>query len=405
MFFFTAGLSLYILLAPPVFGEQRSAKNESVNVAVEENHEYNIAPKLSPTSFGGYGEIHFNETSGTGGDYLDIHRFVFFMAHSFSDWITLHSELEIEHAYAATGRGGEILFEQLQMEFEFCESMGLRMGRILAPLGIINKTHEPATFNGVERPGFAKYLIPSTWSLDGVGVYGKITDQFAYEIYLTNGLNGAGFTGQSGLREGRLHERPSWNQNAVTGRIDYYLSGMARIGWSFFSSGVNNGNKGVNPGIDEDVKTTIQSLDVQTSWKGIDLKVVAASVNIANVEKLNEFLQTQCGDECSSNDVIGSQMMGSSAELAVHVLPESLMTGKLDDSDLITFVRLDHYNTHASMASGDVADGAYDRSVTTFGLTFKPVSTVAIKLDRQVSEDATEADKTEVFNVGLGWQF
>ena len=49
-----------------------------------------------------------------------------------------------------------MLIEQAAVDFLLSEPFNIRVGRVLTPLGIINKWHEPPSFNGVERPSFSK---------------------------------------------------------------------------------------------------------------------------------------------------------------------------------------------------------------------------------------------------------
>jgi hypothetical protein len=130
---------------------------------------------------GGYGEIHASLGEGPSPDLIDIHRLVFYVGYEFADWIRLHSETEVEHAFVNKNAGGEISIEQLHVDFLLSDKVNLRIGRLLTPLGIVNRKHEPPTFNGVERPSFAKYVIPSTWSSDGVGIFGSLTPSLRYE--------------------------------------------------------------------------------------------------------------------------------------------------------------------------------------------------------------------------------
>ena len=51
--------------------------------------------------------------------------------------------------------------EQLYLDYTLSPAATLRAGLVLPPIGIINETHEPPTFNGVERPGFDNDVIPT----------------------------------------------------------------------------------------------------------------------------------------------------------------------------------------------------------------------------------------------------
>ncbi|MBK7874735.1 MAG: hypothetical protein IPJ77_03125 [Planctomycetes bacterium] len=122
---------------------------------------------------GGYGEIHLNHVDGDGGDQIDNHRFVAYLGYRFSDDIELHSETELEHSFVEDGNG-EIALEQLHVDFRLDPRWNVRAGRFLTPLGIQNQTHEPTTFHGVERTLFETVVIPTTWSSDGVGLFGEL---------------------------------------------------------------------------------------------------------------------------------------------------------------------------------------------------------------------------------------
>ena len=81
------------------------------------------------------------------------------------------------------------------------DALTLRSGLVLPPVGIINETHEPPTFNGVDRPGFDNDVIPTTWREIGVGAVGRVpgVEGLSYRVYLVNGLRSAGFSATSAL--------------------------------------------------------------------------------------------------------------------------------------------------------------------------------------------------------------
>ncbi len=171
-------------------------------------------------TIGGYGELHMNFGGDGDADQFDIHRVVAYVGYKFNEWISLATETEMEHAFVKDG-DGKVLFEQAYVDFNFTPAFNVRFGRVLTPVGIINKWHEPTTFNGVERPAFSKYVLPTTWSSDGLGVYGSFSPEVSYEAYVVGGLDGSQFDAIEGIRDGRISERPSLNDVAVTGRVDY----------------------------------------------------------------------------------------------------------------------------------------------------------------------------------------
>ncbi|MHC4580494.1 MAG: porin, partial [Planctomycetota bacterium] len=211
--------------------EVKELKQTVHDLAAEVERLKGTSPETSPPQgldsalgklhFGGYGEMHANFVQGSESDQFDIHRLVLYLGYDFADWIKFNSEIEIEHAYVTDG-DGEVVLEQAYVDFLLTGRFNVRAGRILTPIGIINKKHEPTTFNGVERPAFATNIIPTTWSSDGLGIFGSLSESLTYEAYVVGGLDGSMFTATSGIRNGRIKERPSLNEPAITARLDYY---------------------------------------------------------------------------------------------------------------------------------------------------------------------------------------
>ncbi len=353
-------------------------------------------------SLGGYGEMHANFTEGKDGDLFDLHRMVMFLGVQFSECLTFSSELEVEHAFVANG-DGEISFEQAYIEYAINDYIHFRAGRVLAPIGIINQKHEPPTFNGVERPSFAKFIIPSTWSVDGIGVTGRLGPALKYQAYLVTSLNGDLFTEKDGIRKGRLKERGSLSQTAFTGRIDYFPFAMRaspgyqtlRLGVSTFLGGLDNGDQGKDPGVRG--RLDLVSADVEYSFKRFDFRAVMAYENIDGAENLH--------NHAASPEDVASEIFGYYIEGAVHIFPQSWKCGRLERADLVAFVRYDDFDTQYGMPAGDVANPAGDRTEWTYGLTYLPIPTLAFKADYQVRNDATAKGRENGWNLGVGFMF
>ncbi|VGO22744.1 porin [Pontiella sulfatireligans] len=172
--------------------EQLAVMNTEIeNLKNEQGDLSFLEGQASKLHLGGYGEIHANFQEG-GDDQFDIHRLVMYVGYDFNDWIKLTSETELEHAFVADSddgsNGGELSVEQLYVDFLLADAVNVRAGRVLAPLGIINQKHEPTLFLGVERPNMEKNIIPSTWSVDGIGIFGYPLSWLSYEAYVVAGL-------------------------------------------------------------------------------------------------------------------------------------------------------------------------------------------------------------------------
>ena len=144
----------------------------------------------SDTSIGGYGELHYNNVSSDAGDEkeIDFHRFVLFVNHEFTDRVRFFSELELEHSLAGDGKPGEVELEQAYVEYALTGDTFAKTGLFLLPLGIINETHEPTTFYGVERNDVESIIIPSTWWEAGAGLNGRFANGLSWDLALHSGL-------------------------------------------------------------------------------------------------------------------------------------------------------------------------------------------------------------------------
>lgn len=387
------------VLAFTAFGAE-SASNEERIGALEEQvrqltdelmmQQGNEAADNGGFRFGGYGDVHANLTEN-GKSVFDIHRLVFYVGYQFSDWIMLHSEVEIEHAYVTDGAGGEVVVEQLYVDFLLNETFNVRAGRMLAPLGIINQNHEPTLFFGVERPNVDKYIIPSTWSVEGAGIFGRLTERLSYQGYLVGGLDGSGFSADEGIRGGRIKERNGLNDPAVTGRIDLhpFTERELRLGLSGYYGGTDNANKGGPGGTDNDF--AMVSADFEYAISRFRLCGVVADGR--NSDPLNLPAGT------------GEKIFGWYLEGGVSVMPESWKTGRLAEADLIPFVRYEEYDTQHMVPSGTLKDGANDRTDITVGIHFPLTVQFVLKADYQIRSDRSATDPDNVFNLGMGWAF
>jgi len=176
-------------------------------------------PSISAaSSFGGYGELHYNALDSK--DQIDFHRFVLYFARDFDAELRFFSEFELEHSLAGEGKKGEVELEQAYVEMDLDAATRLRAGLFLLPIGILNETHEPTTFYGVERNPVENGIIPSTWWEAGVALAGRFgSSGFAYDLALHSGLK---LDGSFAIRSGRQKVSEAVADDlATTARLKY----------------------------------------------------------------------------------------------------------------------------------------------------------------------------------------
>lgn len=347
------------------------------------------------TTVGGYGEVHYTNPTGpdTPGQ-ANVRRFVVYLAHSFSDRIAVSGELELEDAKLEGGEeGGEVALEQLYLDYTLSPAATIRAGLVLPPIGIINETHEPPTFNGVERPSFERNVIPSTWRDIGVGLVGALpgSSGLNYRVYLLNGLVASGFSADAGIRGGRQEgKEASFANPSVTGRLEWARPGL-RVGGSFWYGGSANHDPALGTGTFDNAVALV-SADARYDVGPFMFRGVVANVSIADAEVIDATYGT----------AVGSRIAGGYVEGAYNVLA-ALAPGSAQQ--LNAFARHERYNTQAGVPSGVTRDDALARRITTVGLSYKPLYNVVFKGDYQFRRNRAGVGEDEQLSLGVGYQF
>jgi len=209
-------------------GEETDAKVEAVAEVIESGTPQVVEARK--TTIGGYGELHYNNLNADDPsrdvEMIDFHRFVLFFGHEFNDKTRFYSEVEIEHAFVADSGGdtpGEIEIEQAFVEFDLAAGLHAKGGLFLIPVGILNETHEPPTFYGVERNDVENVIVPSTWWEAGAGLNGRWGSDWNWDLAFTSGLQ-MPTTGSNAfrIRSGRQKAAKALaSDGAITGRLRY----------------------------------------------------------------------------------------------------------------------------------------------------------------------------------------
>ncbi|MDZ4142071.1 MAG: porin [Methylotenera sp.] len=348
------------------------------------------------TTVGGYGELHYNNFQGdvpTGStrakDDIDFHRFVLFFGHRFNDWISLKSELELEHSN--TENNGQVELEQAYLDFNFSEKVNAKAGIFLMPVGFLNETHEPPTFYGVERNNIETRIIPTTWWEAGVSLYGEVAPGWKYQAGVTSNLSAEHFEKFStkGVREARrnVSEAPAENV-AFHGRLDYSgLPGMT-VGASVVTGKTGQDNADLNGA---DARLTLWDVHARYNVDKLDLRALYARGHLNDASKINAAFS-------GVENQVASGFYGWYAEAAYHVW-------KSGDHDLAPFVRYEKWDTQADLASNTVRQAGSENDIWTVGANYWPHPQVVLKADYQKFDkpDGDKGDKR--LNLGLGYMF
>jgi hypothetical protein len=356
----------------------------------------------------GYGELHLNAPLGAIDDptELDNHRYVIGVHAILSKWIHLTAELDFEHA------AQELEFEVSYLDFLLSPGFNVRAGVMLAPIGFLNEYHEPPLFWTTERPLLHQRLIPTTWSMAGVGVLGSPVDGFNYRVYAVGSLqsiednNGSGGSGNGsggdassfssdGIRSGRHQiNKAIANDFAVTGRMEFTkLYPGLQVGVSTYLGDTSQGF------IDEGGFMALLEADIQYRKEWFEMNATIVNTSIGDTVELNAFCN-RVGHACDGR--IAENQFGFNVQAGVH-LPQ--LMGWKTTQDVIPHFMFERVRTQDSNDSTYTIDRSKNRNqVYTAGVAYLPIPKVSLKAD-YTHERLENSTSTQQFNMSVSYLY
>ncbi len=336
---------------------------EKVEASVDAIEQSMTGSSLSKTSIGGYGELHYNNIEDN--ESIDYHRFVLFFGHEFSKNIRFFSELELEHSLAGDGKPGEVELEQAYVEIDLTDSTALKAGLFLVPVGILNETHEPPTFYGVERNPVEKEIIPATWWEAGAGITTKFAEGFSADFAMHSGLSVPTDGSKSFLiRNGRQKvAEANADSLAYTARLKYTAVPGLELAASYqLQTDITQGELGAD--------ASLFSAHVIYNTGNFGIRALYASWNVDGAE---------------------ADLIGRDEQSGYYIEPSY----KLNEN----FGVFARYNAWDNNAGNSVET---EKRQSNIGLNYWPHENVVFKVD---FENRMGAQNGSGFNLGVGYQF
>ena len=267
---------------------------------------------------------------------------------------------------------------------------------MLLPMGIINETHEPTTFYGVDRNEVERRIIPSTWREFGLAVQGNVLDGLEYNTGITTSLDASRYSdasnGVRGLRSSGA--QAAANDLAFFGALNYRQPGWS-VGGGLFTGntaqdGVGNTARAALQG--KDARVTIWDVHGQYSLGNLDLQALYARGTLSDTLSINQAAGITAG---ANNRAAPKSFWGGYGQAAYHIW-------KNGDMKLTPFVRYERYDTQASVDPGFTKDPNNKERVITAGASFYLSRDVVFKADWQ---DYQQDNRKDRFNLGVGYNF
>ncbi|WP_394229968.1 porin [Shewanella colwelliana] len=322
----------------------------------------------SATTIGGYGELHYNNITdnkkGTDKKEFDFHRFVLFFGHEFTENTRFFSELEVEHSISGDGQNGEVELEQAYIEHDFNQMFTGKAGLFLMPVGIINETHEPPAFYGVERNPVEKNILPATWWEAGAALNVKAAPGLAFDGAITSGL----YVDESySIRGGRQKVSKAKAEDlAYTARVKYTaVPGLELAATAQYQSDLTQGREGVDT-----ASATLLTAHAIYTIEGFTVKALYAQWDIDGQE---------------------AKTLGRDEQTGWYIEPSYRFNESFG-----VFARYNEYDNNA----GNNADTNVEQ--TNVGINYWLHENVVFKADYEKVGGAKDSDG---FNLGVGYQF
>ena len=335
------------------------------------------AKKFEKIHIGGYGELHYNDTetdAGSKSKKVDAHRFVLFFGYDYNDKVRFRSEFELEHGLVADtadgSNGGEVELEQMYIEIDVTDNTTVQTGVILVPVGIMNETHEPPSFYGVERNDVEKYLIPATWWAAGVKVSHKLNNGLRFEAMISEGLKGttAGY-----IRGGRQKSaQAKANDLAYTARVTY--TGIPGLKTSVFFNRQSDFTQDSSDNIEE---MNLYGVTAIYNVDGYEVKALHVQADFSGKVETGAFF-TAGFDEHQGTFLEVSKRIGNLGLFANN-----------------------------SIVSGEKVSRQY--TVMQAGFSYWPQGTNTVLkanfIDKEHSSDSLKSSDFDGFHLGMGYEF
>ena len=290
-----------------------------------------------------------------------------YFGHEFTDRIRMVAEVELEHAVAGGDNDGEVELEQGYVEFDLNERHSAKAGVYLLPVGILNQTHEPPTFYGVERNPVEKNIIPTTWWAGGAEMVGEIAPGWSYNFGVHEGLE---ITSDNYAVRGGRQKSSEANADhlAATGRLRWTgIPGVEIAGSLQYQSDITQGNDSSA----DDAWLFEAHTYIQRGPYGLRALYARWDLN---------------GN--------GPEAVGADEQSGFYIEPSYKLTDTIG-----IFARYNQWDNQAGNGS-DTEQKQYD-----LGVNYWPHPDVVLKADIQSQDNEGDRKNDNGFNLGVGFQF
>jgi hypothetical protein len=361
------------------------------------------------------------DTDPTRRNQIDLERLALYPACRLDDHAWLRGEIELEHGGTGASvefdrfeelgefedeieKGGEVVLEQLHLDWTWRPALGVKLGRFKLPVGLASQLDEPSEYFTTTVSETESSLIPVNWYETGIQIHGDVgaPRRVSYAVSLVNGLDSSGFSSANWIARGYQTRFETVNaQNlAVTARLDVHLEPETFCGVCIYT-----GNTADNrPQADLHVPARVVVGDAHAALHAGALRARAVFLDgsLQNADQVSQANRNLSNNLNVKRTPVGSEAIGWSVEAGYDL--SSWLRALHPRLDL--FARYEHYDSMAGVTGTVFDNPRWERTVTTVGANLQPCHGVVLKAQYSHRRLGIPTDNDEhTVSIGTGFEF
>lgn len=365
----------------------------------------NFWEKLNRFSLSGYGAMNYYyfdwQTDSVKRNAIDNERFIIEFGYAWTDRIKLNTEIEFEHGGTGTDvefdrfeefgefefditKGGEVLLEQMNLEFDLKNNNRLKVGRVKVPFALMFARDEPTDYLTAINSEMETQILPENWTENGFlfkGIIGA-KKHWQYYLALVNGLDNSAFNSANWIKRGnqRRFEMVNAENFALCARLDYSPNSNFIIGFSAYGSRTTSNNR---PKPDLKVPTPIGLGEFHFQYKKDPFRISGMAFGgvLGNSEALSNQNRNLSNNLNVKRTPVGAAAIGGFVEAGLVIWGEQgcIFKTKPQPQSGLLYARFDFYDTQAATEGLIFNNPRWQRQSYTFGAVFKIIEKIHLK--------------------------
>ena len=367
-------------------------------------HEKGILSQLEKLSFEGYGAFNyynFNwQTDSTRRDAFDNERFILELGYAWTPKIRLNTEIEFEHGGTGSSvefdrfeefgefefdisKGGEVLVEQMNLEFDLRKNMSIRVGRLKVPFGLSFVRSEPTDYPTATYSEMESQILPNNWTENGIILQGHFgqKQKWQYHLGVVNALDGSAFNSANWIKRGNQQRFELVNAEsfAFTGRIDYGTPDQLQMGVSFYT-GNTTGNR-PKPDFKSNAYLALGEYHLSYTQGIFNFNTMIMYGALSNSEALSNQNRNLSNNLNVKRTPVAAAALGGFAEIEIKLIRKQKEVASVKSSkpELSAIGRIDYYDTMYKTQGEIFNNPRWERTSYTLGAVLKIIEDIHFK--------------------------